>query len=396
MERLIEKKKRLYAGTRKVVTGNHAVSYGVLRSRAQVISAYPITPQTQVVELLSQFCSLGKLNARFIKVESEHSAMAALVGAASTGARTFTATSSHGLALMHEMLHWAAGARLPVVLANVNRAMGPPWSVWTDQNDSLSQRDTGWMQIYCESNQEVLDSVIQAYRVAEAVSLPAMLVLDAFVLSHTAEPVEIPHQELVDEYLPPYEPRYKLDAEAPRAFGGLAPPELYMEFRVKLQRAMERALDEFERADREYQELFGRRYGLVEPYRTDDARLVLVTSSTVTGTAREVVDQLRAEGRQVGLLKVRVFRPFPAEAVCRALAGARRVAVIDRNVGFGVGGIFAQEVRAALFNRLQLPVFGFVAGLGGRDVTPETIREIINQAEARDRPEDLIWWGVRA
>lgn len=382
-------------GTKKVITGNHAVSYGAMLSRVQVISAYPITPQTQVVELLSEFCANGTLKAKFIKVESEHSAMAALIGAAYAGARAFTATSAHGLALMHEMLHWTAGARLPIVMANINRAMGTPWSVWTDQNDSLSQRDTGWMQIYCESNQEVLDSVICAYKVAERVLLPAMLVLDAFVLSHTAEPVEIPDQELVDKYLPPYRPKYKLDVNEPHAFGGLTPPDFYMELRFKIQQAMEEAIKEWVHADAEFYGIFGRRYGLIEPYRLDDAELILVTSGTVTSTARVVIDELREKGKRVGLLKIRLFRPFPAEVIRQALSGARKVAVIDRNISFGAGGIFAQEIKASFHNHLKLPVFGFIAGLGGRDITPETLHKIIAYAEARDEPEDLIWIGVR-
>jgi len=382
-------------GSAKVITGNHAVSYGAWLSRVQVISAYPITPQTQIVELLSEFCANGLLPAKFIKVESEHSAMAALIGASSAGARTFTATSSHGLALMHEMLHWAAGARLPIVMADVNRAMGPPWSVWTDQNDSLAQRDTGWMQLYCESNQEVLDSVIQAYKVAEKVLLPAMLVLDAFVLSHTSEPVEIPHQERVDRFLPPYRPFYKLDVQSPQAFGGLAPPEVYMELRYKMQQAMQEALREWESIGAEFGRLFGRHYGLVESYGAEDAELVLVTSGTPTSTARVVIDELRAKGHSVGLLKIRLFRPFPYEAVSRALGGARKVAVIDRNISFGAGGIFAQEVKSAIYNQLEVPLYGFVAGLGGRDITPTTIREIIDFAETHDEPEDLIWVGVK-
>ncbi len=383
-------------GTKKVVTGNHAVSYGALLARVQVISAYPITPQTQIVELLSEFCATGALRAKFIKVESEHSAMAALIGASSAGARTFTATSAHGLALMHEMLHWAAGARLPIVMANVNRAMGPPWSVWTDQNDSLSQRDTGWMQVYCESNQEVLDTVLQAYKVAEKVLMPAMLVLDAFVLSHTAEPIEIPDQKLVDEYLPPYRPIYKLDVNDPRSFGALAPPDVYMELRYKMHQAMEEALTEWAHADEEFSELFGRRYGSIEPYRADDADLIVVTSGTVTSTAREVIDELRAQGRRVGLLKVRLFRPFPAQLVRAALAGAKKIAVIDRNISFGMGGIFAQEIKSALYNAPERPpIFGFIAGLGGRDITPTVIREIIDYTESHDEPEDLIWVGVK-
>ncbi len=381
---------------RKVITGNHAVSYGALLSRVEVISAYPITPQTQVVELLSKFCADGRLPAKFIKVESEHSAMAALVGAASAGARCFTATSSQGLALMHEILHWAAGARLPIVMAEVNRAMAPPWSVWTDQNDSLAQRDTGWMQIYCESNQEVLDTMIQAYRVAERSLLPVMVVLDAFVLSHTAEPVEIPDQRQVDDYLPKLRTPHQLDLDRPSTLSGLCPPDSYMEFRWKLQKAMEGALDILTDADRDFQRRFGRGYGLVEPYRCEDAELVLVTSGTVTSTAREAIDDLRQEGRKVGLLKVRLFRPFPADAVARHLRKAKKVAVFDRNISFGAGGIFAQEIKAALYNHMSLPVFGFVGGLGGRDVTPDTVREVVDYALARDRAEDLVWIGVKS
>lgn len=380
---------------RKVVTGNHAVSYGVRLARVEVISAYPITPQTQVVELLSKFCEDGILNAQFIKVESEHSAMAALVGAASTGARTFTATSAHGLALMHEMLHWSAGARLPIVMANINRSMGAPWSVWTDQNDSLSQRDTGWMQIYCESNQEVLDTVLQAYWVAERVNLPAMVVLDAFVLSHTAEPVEIPSQELADSFLPSLNYEYRIDVEHPKSYSGLATPDTYMEFRYQLQESMEEAIQEWNSADLEFASIFGRRYGLVESYFTDDAELILVTSSTITSTAREVIDEYRSQGKRVGLVKIRLFRPFPADEVRKALSNARKIAVIDRNIGFGVGGIFAQEVKAALYNHTDIPVFSYIAGLGGRDVTPATLHEILDHAVTQEEPGKSHWIGVK-
>jgi len=381
---------------KKVITGNHAVSYGVKLARAQVISAYPITPQTQIVELLSEFCASGELAAKFIKVESEHSAMASLIGAAAAGARAFTATSSHGLLLMHEMVHWAAGGRLPIVMAVVNRAVGPGWSIWTDQNDTLSQRDTGWLQIYCESNQEVLDTVLQAYRIAEQVMLPVMLVLDAFFLSHTAEPVDIPAQELADRYLPPYKAPYRLDVNDPHAFGGLVTPDCYMEMRYKMQRAMEEALEVAEKADEEFGQVFGRRYGLVEEYRTDEAEVILVTSGTTTSTAREVVDKLREEGKRVGLLKVRLFRPFPAERVRKALAGARKVAVVDRNISFGHGGIFAQEVKSTLYNADSRPsVFGFVVGLGGRDITPQTIGQIVDYAYTHEEPEDLIWIGLK-
>ncbi|MDI6733593.1 MAG: pyruvate ferredoxin oxidoreductase, partial [Planctomycetota bacterium] len=216
---------------KQVISGNHAVSYGAMLARAQVISAYPITPQTQIVEMLSEFCRTGQLKAKFIKVESEHSALAACIGASVTGARTFTATSAQGLALMHELIHWAANGRLPLVMADVNRSMAPGWSIWTDQNDSLSQRDTGWLQFYCESNQEVLDTIIQAYKIAEQILLPVMVVLDAFVLSHTLEGVDIPDIRQVDKFLPPYHLKYKMDLASRLAFGALVPPDYNFELK---------------------------------------------------------------------------------------------------------------------------------------------------------------------
>lgn len=381
---------------KKVITGNHAVSYGVKVSRAEVIAAYPITPQTQVVELLSEFCASGELKAKFIKVESEHSAMAACIGASIAGARAFTATSAQGLALMHELLHWAAGGRLPIVMADINRAMAPGWSVWTDQNDSLSQRDTGWMQIYCESNQEVLDSVIQGYKIAEKVSIPLMLVLDAFVLSHTSEPVDIPEQSKVDLYLPPYNPEIRIDIDNPRAFGGLLSPDYYFEMRYLLQKDMERAVQVAKEADDEFYEIFGRKYGVVEPYKCEDAKIIIVVSSTVTGTARTVIDEMRKKGKKVGLLKIRFFRPFPFDDVKSVLLNADKVAVIDRNISYGAGGIFFQEVKSALYNeKKRPPIFGFITGLGGRDVTPEIIREIIEYTEKNEKPEEnILWRGV--
>ena len=255
----------------KILTGNQASAWGVMCARAQVISAYPITPQTTIIEELADLVAKGMLDANFIKVESEHSAMAGCIGAQAAGARTFTATSAQGLALMHELLHWAALGRLPVVMADVNRAMAPGWSIWTDQNDSLSQRDTGWLQYYCESGQEVLDTVIQSYKVAEQVNLPVMLVLDAFFISHTYEAVDIPGQEATDPYLPPYKPEIFLDTKEPHAFGGIVPQDVYMEFRYKMQVAMDEALDVAKQADIEYGERYGRSYGLTESYRTEDA-----------------------------------------------------------------------------------------------------------------------------
>ena len=381
-----------------VMIGNHAVSLGVKLARAEVIAAYPITPQTQVVEKLSELCASGELAARFIKVESEHSAMAACLGASAAGARAFTATSSQGLALMHELLHWAANGRHPVVMANINRALGPGWNIWTDQTDSLSQRDTGWIQLYCETNQEVLDTTIQAFRLAEAVDLPVMVVLDAFYLSHTSEPVDVPEPQLVDEFLPRRDARLKLDTADPHAFGALVRPDAYMEMRWDQQAAMERAVRLFDEIDADWRVLTGRAWGALEAYRADDADLVLVTSGTITSTAREVVDRRRADGEAVGLVKVKMFRPFPTAGIRRVLARARRVAVLDRNLSPGHGGIFAEEIRAALYDVPpddRPTLYGYVIGLGGRDVTPAVIDQVIERTRAVDAPSrEDIWVGV--
>ncbi len=382
---------------KKLLTGNHTVSYGALLSKVQVISAYPITPQTQVVEELAALCADGKLKAEFITVESEHSAMAACIGAANAGARAFTATSSQGLALMHELLHWASGSRLPIVMANINRAMAPGWNIWTEQTDSLAQRDTGWLQFYAENNQEVLDTIIQAYKIAEKVQLPAMVVLDAFFLSHTAEPVDLPDEKKISGYLPPYKPQYKLDPHAPHAFGGLSSPEFYFEFRYKIQQAMDEALKIAKKEDKNFKELFGRGYGVVEEYKTGGADVIMVTSSTVSSTTRFVVDKMRRRGKKVGMLKIRLFRPFPFREVRNALSKCGKVGVIDRNISFGHGGIFAEEVKSALYEaREKPPVFGFIAGLGGRDITPADIEEIFNFVIFNKRPEQqIIWKGLK-
>ena len=382
---------------KKVIEGSHAVSYGVMLSKVQVICAYPITPQTHIVEKLAELCASGELPAKFLMVESEHSAMAGCIGASAVGVRAFTATSSQGLALMHELLHWASGARLPIVMANVNRALGSPWNIWSDQTDSLSQRDTGWLQFYCESSQEAVDTIIQCYKISEKVSLPSMVVLDAFYLSHTFEPVNIPDPERVDQFLPPYDPKYRVDPRDPRSYSGLTPPEFFTELRYQTQQAMEEAKRVILQVDEEYQTLFGRRYGLIEGYRLEDADLVLVTSGTVAGTTREVVDQYRDEGKPVGMLRMRTFRPFPSEEVRRALKGVSKLAVIDRNISFGMGGIFAEEVRSVFCNEEKRPmVFSYISGLGGRDITRETLSNIVEYTLEQDRPkQDILWPDLR-
>lgn len=378
--------------------GNHAVSYAVMLAEARVIAAYPITPQTQIVEELSNMCAEGRLRAKFIKVESEHSAMACCIGASAAGSRAFTATSSQGLALMHELLHWAAGARLPIVLAEVNRALAPGWNIWAEQTDSLAQRDTGWLQFYCTSNQEILDSILIAYRVAEKLCLPAMVVYDAFYLSHTYEAVDIPDQELVDEFLPPYEPETKLDVENPLAFGSLTTTEYYMEMREKIEEATEAIHGFLPQVYTDFERIFGRRYEVAEKRGCDDADLVLVTSGTVSSTARIAIDKLRESGKSVGQINIRMFRPFPAGRMREALRGCKKVAVLDRNISFGQGGIFAQELKAALCNEHEKPkIFGFIAGLGGRDITPAVIEEVIAAADKLDAPEkEFEWIGLKA
>ncbi len=382
---------------KKVITGNQAVAYGVILSRVDVISAYPITPQTTIVEELSELVASGRSKTIFLKVESEHSAMAALIGASTGGVRCFTATSSQGLAYMHEMLHWASGARLPIVLVNVNRALGPPWNIWSDQSDSLSQRDTGWVQLYCENNQEVLDTILRAYRVAELVKLPVMVVLDAYVLSHTSEAVEIPTMEEVDQFLPPFCPEYLIDSQEPRTFSAIATPETFLEFRYKIQKAMEQVPEISEKVDEEFISRFGRGYGAIERYGKEGAEIILMTSGTVTSTSRIVIQKLIGNGCSVAGIKIRRFRPFPFEEIRKEIQGAKKLVVIDRNLSVGVGGIFAQELRASLYSSGEKPqVFGFISGLGGRDITPELIEEAVHYAVEHSTPEEeILWLGLK-
>ena len=380
----------------RVIEGSHAVAEAVRLARVQVISAYPITPQTHIVEILSEYCANGTMNARFLRVESEHSALAALIGAQSCGVRTFTATASQGLALMHELLHWTSGARLPIVMAEVNRALAPGWNIWTDQTDSLAQRDTGWIQLYCEDGQEVLDSMLQAYRLAERVYLPVMVVLDAFYLSHTYEPVDVPTEEEVDRFLPPYQPRFQADTENPCAFGQLVPPGAYMKMRHNIAEAMEESLVCLREIQEEFYGIFQRRYDPVDAICCNDAEIILVTSGTITSTCRLVLQSLRDRGEKVGILKMKLFRPFPVAMVREATARAKKIAVIDRNFSFGASGIFAQEVRAALYNApVHPPVFGYIAGIGGLDATVELLEEIYWKTKNTAFPEkESVWMGI--
>ena len=377
--------------TELVISGNYAQSYAAKLARVQVASAYPITPQTSIVEKLADFVGSGELKAEFIKVESEHSALQACISASALGARTYTATSSQGLLLMHELLHWAAGARTPVVMGVVNRAVAPPWSIWTDHADTMSQRDTGWIQFYGESNQEVLDTTLMAFRLAEhpEVRLPVMVTEDAFYLSHTVEPVDIPSQEEVDAFLPPRERSATLEVGKGMRLGSFTGPDLYMEFRHKIARAMERSREVFLEIEDDYARTTGRDHGgLLPTYRTEDADSVLVTMGTATTTARGVVDAMREDGHKVGLAKLRTFRPFPAQEL-RELAGdVDRIGVLDRSFTFGAAGAAFTEVAGALYASPHRPQLrDFVAGRGGRDITAATVREAFLDLLTRDGPE---------
>ena len=384
---------------KKVITGNQAVAYGAMLSDVQVVAAYPITPQTTIIEELATMQADGLMDADYIRVESEHSAMAACIAASMGGARAFTATSGQGILLMHEMLHYATGARTPVVLANVNRAPAAPWNIWSDQTDSVSQRETGWIQLYCEGNQEILDTTIMAFKIAERLRLPAMVVSDAFLLSHTAEPVEIPDKDAVKGFLPPFDPGdLWLDPNNPRTFGSIAMPNTYMEFRWRIQRDMEKAKNVIAEVHEEFAEAFGRQYGQVEHYQAEDADVVIAVTGTVASTARDAVDFLRGKGKKIGMVKIKTLRPFPREEVIAALSGKKKVAVIDRNFSPGATGVWAQEIRSALY---ELPddarplIYGCIAGLGGRDISVATIEEIYEQTFTSDRPDDVdLWIGV--
>jgi len=370
---------------RTVMTGNYASAYGAKLSRAEVIAAYPITPQTSIVEKLADFVGTGELKAKFIPVESEHSAMAACIAAETAGARTYTATSSHGLTLMHEVLMWASGARLPIVMTNVSRAMAPPWSVWVDHMDSVAQRDTGWMEFFCASNQEVLDTIIMAYKTCESsgVMLPAMVIEDAFILSHTSEPVEVPDQQLVDSFLPAYSPEFKIEVGKAQGFGSLVKPDQYMEFRYKAMLGMKEAHDRFLNVEREFKQIFGREHGgLLERYRCEDAEVVLVAAGSVAATAKDVVDQMREKGSRVGLARLRAFRPFPHDEI-RALASkVEGVAVLDRSFTFGAAGAMFTEVKASAYSSQKRPVLkNYIAGLGGRDITPKVLERIFEDIQ---------------
>ena len=376
----------------RLLTGNQAVAWGARLARPQVVPVYPITPQTPVLEQITAFVADGEFSTEIITPESEHSVMSACIPASLVGTRVFTATASQGLLLMHELLHYASGARAPIVMANINRTVASPWAFWPDQTDSLSQRDTGWIQYYVESAQEALDTVIQAFRVAEQVLLPTMVNLDAFYVSHSLEPVRVPEQALVDGYLPAFDPPHRLDTEKVESWGNVVSQEMFFRHRQALGEAMARVPALAAQADQEWAQLTGRSHGVIERYRCDGAKTLIVTMGSMCGTARDAVDAMREAGQAVGLVKVRLFRPLPTSGLLAALAGAEEVVVLDRNYSPGHGGVLHQELRAALYGSSVTPrVHGLLAGVGGVNVSPAKIVEFVNQAVQGAALSDSQW-----
>jgi pyruvate/2-oxoacid:ferredoxin oxidoreductase alpha subunit len=381
---------------RQLLAGNYAVAEAVRLARVQFVAAYPITPQTPIYEKLSDMENEGTLPGIMMRTESEHSAMAACVAASLTGVRTFTATASQGLALMHEMLHFASGNRVPIVMCNVNRVIAVPWAFGSDQSDSLSQRDTGWLQFYCEDAQEALDTVIQAYKIAEQVLFPVMVAIDGFFTSHFIEPIEIPDQAVIDAFLPRFSLPTRFNVEDPAYVANVVNGEQYMGYRQTSFEDMEKARAVIEQVSREYKEVAGRGYNVIETVETEDAEIVLATSGAMTSTARVAIASLRAQGIKAGLLKMRAFRPFPTEEVRSALKHVPKVAVLDRNISLGKGGIWCQEVKAALYPLKERPaVAGYIAGICGADVSPDMIENMVAGALYEETPADLPIWVRR-
>ncbi len=387
---------------RTVMKANEAAAWAAKLAKPKVIAAFPITPSTLVPEKISEFVANGELDAEFIKVESEHSAISACVGASAAGVRTFTATASQGLALMHEILFIAAGMRLPIVMAIGNRSLSAPINIWNDWQDSISQRDTGWMQFYAENNQEALDLILIAYKVAEdeRVLLPAMVGFDAFILTHTVEPVEIPDQELVDEFLGEYEPKHAfIDPHRPITQGTLGFPAHYLETRYLLWEANERAKKVIDEAFKEFEEKFGRKYQKIEEYRTDDADIILVTMGSLAGTVKDYVDHARDRGLKVGAAKLTVYRPFPAEEVLELAKKAKVIALLEKNITFSIGGALFQDFSRTLVNQNERPkILDFILGLGGRDVTFQNLDEVLEiagKALKGEKVDEVNWIGLR-
>ena len=378
----------------EILKGTSAVAKGVMSADPDVVSAYPITPQTGVVEKLSELFADGKMDGEFIKVDSEFNAASTCIGASAAGARVFSATSSQGLKLMSEPLFTASGMRLPIVMAVANRSLSAPLSIWADHTDSFAERDGGMIQFYAEDVQEAVDHVLLGYKVAETVDLPVISTFDGFILTHVQEPVDLPDESETSEFLPPRDPTYTLDPSDPKTMGAYARPEHWMETRYEVHRALNESRDVIAAAVEEFADVFGRDYteygGMIDTYRADDADYVLLALGSIAGTIREVVDDYRARGEKVGMVRPRIFRPFPAEALRDALAGKEAVGILTKEVSPGYESALAGEVKAALYSADDRPaVQDFIIGLAGRDVTKDEIAEMIEETKATEREMDF-------
>ncbi len=387
----------LKEGNYVVQEGSHSVADSIALCRPEVIASYPITPQTHIVEKLSSLISNGELDAEYINVESEHSALSVVAGSTACGVRSFTATSSQGLALMHEVLHAVSGMRLPITMVVANRALNSPLNIWNDHSDSVSQRDTSWLQFYAESVQEAVDLSIQAFKIAEKnkVMLPAMVCMDGFFLTHTYEPAVIPDQSDVDDFLPPFDVDHKLDTSNPLTLGAYATPDDYMEFKYQQQRAMDNAKETIMKTNKEYGSIFGRSYGngLIECYGNSDSDVALIAMGSICGTIKDAIEDMDP-GMDCFLIRIRSFRPFPEEELREAVKDVSRVGVIDKSFSYGLKGPLFSEVKSVV----DVPVKGFVAGLGGRDITIQNVQNIVDNLSdskmEQEKPE-IEWVSLK-
>jgi len=363
-------------------TGNKAVSAAVKMAKPTVVAAYPITPQTEIIEAIAEYVESGEMDARYIPVESEHSAMTACIGAAATGVRVFTATSSHGLLYMHEMLHWAAGARLPIVMGQVNRTIAPGWNTWAEHSDALSQRDTGWLQIYVSTVQEAYDATLMAFKIAEdnRVLLPVMINMDGFLLSHIMQPYEMTDPK---DFIPPIQLPHAIDLEDPRGYGAMSPPGVHYKFRFDMEKAQRAARKVIAETEAEFSKRFGRKYAPVEEYLCDDADVIIVAMGTLGKEAEVAADNLRKSGIKAGVMRIRWLRPFPLDMKIKG----KELVVIDRDYSFGFGGVIAGEIQARYPDAKMARI---VAGLGGQEVTYEDIAEFVKTRKIGTE----FWFGI--
>ncbi len=363
--------------SKKVISGAQSVAEAVKLCKPDVIAVYPITPQTIISETIAQMVADGDIDAELVMVESEHSAMSACIGASATGARTYTATASQGLALMHEMLFAASGMRLPIVMTVANRALNSPLNIWNDQQDSFSQRDSGWIQLYVETAQEAFDTQIHAFRIAEGLRTPVMVCLDGFLITHTYEPVKTTDQETVKKFLPELSPADTLNPSKPLTLGAVGGPQHYMFFKKQQQEAMEKALETIQKTNSEYASAVGRKYGngLIETANMEGKEHALITIGSVAGTARPVIEK-----ENTGLIRVKALRPFPAEALRKKCKDLKSIGILEKDISIGHNGALYDEVKSALYQMDGKPkISGFIAGLGGRDITEKNIEYIIQK-----------------